>query len=369
MVHVIFGTRPELIKMAPVIHELDKRGISFKIVSTGQHREMLAPLLKWFAIEPDYDLAIMKKNQSINGIIHNSILELEKIFLKDNPNFVLVQGDTTTAFVAALAAFNNKIKIGHIEAGLRTNNIYNPFPEEANRRLICQIATLHFAPTPNSFQNLQHDGIDSEQIYNTGNTVIDALYYTVDKLSGHNFLDTSLIEKISKYNEKVITITGHRRENIGEGFENIFNAIKKSALRYSSFLFVYPVHLNPLVKEVANRILGEVDNILLIEPLDYPAFVQLMKLSHFMISDSGGVQEEAPSLGIPVLVTRKTTERIEAVEAGTVELVGDNAEYIYTAICQLMDNKDKFKKMSAAINPYGDGTAAKKIIDVLESYD
>lgn len=369
MIHVIFGTRPELIKMAPVIHELANRRIPFKIINTGQHKEMLVPLLEWFNIQPDYDLAIMKKNQSLNGIIHNSILELETIFLKDRPEYVLVQGDTTTAFVAALAAFNNKIKIGHIEAGLRTNNIYNPFPEEANRRLISQIATLHFAPTSNNCQNLLSCGIDSKCIVDTGNTVIDALYYTVDKLSNQNFLDKSLVENINKYNNKVITITGHRRENIGEGFENIFQAIKESALKYTSYLFIYPVHLNPLVQEVANKILGDVQNIILTEPLDYPAFVQLMKLSYFMISDSGGVQEEAPSLGVPVLVTRKTTERIEAVEAGTVELVGDKAEYIYKAICQLMDDKDKFKKMSTAINPYGDGTAAKKIIDVLESYE
>jgi UDP-N-acetylglucosamine 2-epimerase (non-hydrolysing) len=367
MILVIFGTRPEFIKLAPIIHELGRQEIQFKIVNTGQHKEMLLPLLDWFEIVPHYNLSIMKPNQGLNGIIHSSIALLDEVYEKENPSIVITQGDTTTAFVASLAAFNRRIKVAHVEAGLRTDDLYNPFPEEANRRLISQIAQFHFTPTNTNTQNLLRCGIDKEAIFETGNTVIDALLYTKNKLKNESHLSQSLNSEIESY-ERLITITGHRRENIGKGFDEIFNAIKELAKSYKNILFVYPVHLNPLVKMEAERILGGIGNVLLIMPLDYPAFVELMSKSYFIISDSGGVQEEAPSLNVPVLVTRTNTERTEAVEAGAVVLVGTKKEDIIKNAVQLINDTQLYSKMVAAVNPFGDGDASNKIISILKNH-
>lgn len=367
MVLVIFGTRPEFIKLAPIIHELTKQGIEYKSVNTGQHKEMLLPLLDWFEIEPHYNLSIMKPNQGLNGIIHSSIALLDEVYEKENPSIVITQGDTTTAFVASLAAFNRKIKVAHVEAGLRTDDLYNPFPEEANRRLISQIAQFHFTPTNTNTLNLLKCGIEKEAIFETGNTVIDALFYTKTKLKNQSHLPKSLQNEIQKY-DKLITITGHRRENIGKGFDEIFNAIKELANRYKNILFVYPVHLNPLVKSEAERILNGINNVLLEMPMDYPTFVELMSKSFLIISDSGGVQEEAPSLSVPVLVTRTNTERMEAVNAGAVVLVGTKKEDIISKAIQLIEDKELYSKMVAAENPYGSGEASNKIISILKNY-
>ncbi len=367
MILVIFGTRPEFIKMAPIIQELKAQGLSYKTINTGQHKEMLLPLLDWFGIRPDYDLSIMKPNQSLNGIIHSSILLLDEIYENEKPSVVLVQGDTTTAFVGALAAFNKKIKVGHIEAGLRTNDLYNPFPEEANRRLIGQIATFHFTPTTQNTKNLVDSGVSEEAIYETGNTVIDALLYTKNKLNEQSHLSVVLQRSIEEY-DRLITITGHRRENIGKGFEEIFNAIKILATANKNILFVYPVHLNPLVKDEAENILKDMPNVMLVPPLDYPAFVELMSKSYLIISDSGGVQEEAPSLNVPVLVTRNNTERVEAVTCGAVVLVGVDRKNIVDQATVLLEDVSLHNQMTLIQNPYGDGTASQKIISILKSH-
>lgn len=368
MIIIVFGTRPEFIKLAPVIQELKRTGTEYKTINTGQHKEMLLPLLKWFDISPDFDLSIMKPGQSLNGIIHSSILLLDKIYEQEQPKLVITQGDTTTAFIASLAAFNRKIKVGHVEAGLRTNDLYNPFPEEGNRRLISQIAHYHFTPTNLNTRNLLNSGIDKKNIFETGNTVIDSLMFTKNKLNALSLLSAELREKIKKH-PRIITITGHRRENIGIGFQNIFEAIKEVSLLYKDDLFIYPVHLNPLVKDEAQKILNNLKNVVLISPLDYPAFVELMTKSYLIISDSGGVQEEAPSLNVPVLVTRSNTERIEAVEAGAVRLVGTNKDEIVQNVVDLLENSETYKKMSSSVNPYGDGEAAKKIVQILQRYE
>lgn len=368
MILVVFGTRPEFIKLAPIIHELVKQGVKHKVINTGQHKEMLLPLLDWFEITPDYNLSIMKPNQGLNGIIHSSILLLDEIYEKEKPSIVITQGDTTTAFVASLAAFNRKIKIAHVEAGLRTDDLYNPFPEEANRRLISQIAQFHFTPTAINTSNLLKSGIQLVDIFETGNTVIDALLYTKNKLNGVSYLSSFLLGEIANY-KKVVTITGHRRENIGKGFDEIFNAIKELANLNKDILFVYPVHLNPLVKLEAERILKSQNNVLLEMPMDYPAFVELMSKSYLIISDSGGVQEEAPSLNVPVLVTRTNTERIEAVNAGAVVLVGTKKEDIIEKAMQLIQDKELYAKMAESKNPYGEGDASHKIISILKNHD
>lgn len=368
MILVIFGTRPEFIKLAPVIHELVRQGVKHKVINTGQHKEMLLPLLDWFEIKADYNLSIMKHNQGLNGIIHASIALLDDIYVKETPDIVITQGDTTTAFVASLAAFNRKIKVAHVEAGLRTDDLYNPFPEEANRRLISQIAQFHFTPTSINTSNLLNCGIKGEVIFETGNTVIDALLYTKKKLSTSSHLSSIVKNEIDKY-DKLITITGHRRENIGKGFDAIFKAIKELASLNENILFIYPVHLNPLVKVEAERILNGIKNVLLEMPMDYPAFVELMSKSYLIISDSGGVQEEAPSLNIPVLVTRTNTERIEAVNAGAVVLVGTDKDNIVKMASQLIEDKELYNKMAGAINPYGAGDASRKIISILKNHD
>ena len=366
MIIVVFGTRPEFIKLAPVILELQRQNIPYKSINTGQHKEMLLPLLEWFGVSPDYLLDIMKPNQTLNGIIHESIAKLDAIFEKENPDIVITQGDTTTAFTASLAAFNRKIKVAHVEAGLRTNNLYNPFPEEANRRLISQIASFHFTPTSLNTQNLLQAGIPEGQIYETGNTVIDALLFTKGKFNTESRLSKEIISLIDGY-ERLVTITGHRRENIGEGFDNIFNAIKEAAIQHPKVVFIYPVHLNPNVKQAAENILSGLDNIVLTEPMDYPAFVELMSRSYLLISDSGGIQEEAPSLDVPVLVTRTTTERMEAVEANAVLLVGTDKSEIATQINRLLQDNAVYEEMKNAKNPYGNGTASNRIIEILKS--
>ncbi len=366
MILVVFGTRPEFIKLAPVILELQKQKVPHKTVNTGQHREMLMPLLDWFEIVPDFNLDIMKPNQTLNGIIHSSIAVLDQIIDDIQPKIVITQGDTTTAFVASLAAFNRKVMVAHVEAGLRTNNLYNPFPEEANRRLIGQIANFHFTPTALNTQNLVQSGIMENQITETGNTVIDALLFTIEKNKNESHLPESIKNRISQF-EKIITVTGHRRENIGEAFTNIFAAIKEAAIQNPKTLFIYPVHLNPKVKDLANNILDKIENVMLTEPLDYPVFVELMSKSYLIISDSGGIQEEAPSLNVPVLVTRTTTERMEAVAANAVLLVGTDKKEILEKINLLLHNADVYQMMKEAQNPYGDGLASVKIVEILKS--
>lgn len=365
MIAVIFGTRPELIKLAPVIKELERQQVSHTVINTGQHKEMLLPLLDWFDIQPDYDLSAMRHQQSLNDIVYNVIAQLDKIYSEINPDIVITQGDTTTAFVGSLAAFNRKIKVAHVEAGLRTNNLFNPFPEEANRRLITQIASFHFTPTPTNTVNVMNSGVERDKIFETGNTVIDALFFTLEKNKSENSLPEHIGTLINKH-KKIVTVTGHRRENLGEGFDNIFTAIRNVANQNPDYGFIYPVHLNPLVKEASSKILGSTDNVYLVEPLDYPAFVELMSRSHFIVSDSGGVQEEAPSLNIPVLVTRENTERMEVVNIGAVKLVGTQQESIEKNMMDLINKPEIYKEMIHKENPYGDGKASEKIVKILK---
>ena len=357
------GTRPEAIKLASVIMELKKKRDSFRTIICGtvQHRQMLDQALSPFNIKLNYDLNIMLPNQSLAQITARAIDGLDQIFLKEKPNLVLVQGDTTTAFSGALIAFYRKVKVGHIEAGLRTGDKNAPFPEEINRRLISQIADYHFAPTKHAKQALTSEGVSSKSIYITGNTVIDALYYIRNKV--HTFLPPipyGLLDFIS--NKKVILVTGHRRENYGEGIENICIALREIADIFSDVVIVYPVHLNPNVREPAKRLLGNHKQILLIEPLAYELFIWLMDQATIVLTDSGGVQEEAPSLGKPVLVTREITERPEGILVGNTKLVGLKKERIIKEICRLLTSSAKIKKMSKINNPYGDGKAAERII-------
>ncbi|GIW21793.1 MAG: UDP-N-acetylglucosamine 2-epimerase [Candidatus Sericytochromatia bacterium] len=376
-VMTIFGTRPEAVKLAPIIKKLEKEKDYFnsRICVTAQHREMLDQVLELFNIKPDYDLNIMKPNQNLFELTSNVLIELKPILEKENPDLILVQGDTTTVFVASLAAFYLKIKIGHVEAGLRTFNKYSPFPEEINRKLTTSLADYHFTPTKTSKENLLKENINEKDILVTGNTVIDALFMTLDKLKKdekENNLSKKvkevkdLCQKISVNKNKIILVTGHRRENFGQGFENICNAIKDIA-KNSNIQIIYPVHLNPNVREPVMRIIGNLENVHLIEPLDYEPFVYLMNQSYLILTDSGGVQEEAPSLGKPVLVMRDTTERPEAVIAGTVKLVGTNKDLIIKETLNLIENKNDYEKMSKAHNPYGDGKASERIINFLKN--
>ncbi len=377
-VMTIFGTRPEAVKLAPVIKEIEKYPNDFKsiICVTAQHRQMLDQVLELFEIKTDYDLNVMKPNQSLFELTSNVLLNLKPILEKENPDIIIVQGDTTTVFAASLAAFYLKIKVGHVEAGLRTFNKYSPFPEEINRRITTSIADYHFAPTTTSKDNLLKENIPKKDIFVTGNTVIDALFLTNDKLKKDSENDTfskkvkvvsDLIKKINQENnKKIILVTGHRRENFGQGFDNICEAVKEIA-KNTDVEIIYPVHLNPNVKEPVNRIIGDISNIHLIEPLDYEPFVYLMSKSYIILTDSCGVQEEAPSLGKPVLVMRDTTERPEAVTAGTVKLVGTNKDLLIEETNKLLNDDESYKKMSMSHNPYGDGLASKRIIDFLKS--
>lgn len=363
-VMTVFGTRPEAIKMAPLVRAcMDDPEIQSVLCVTAQHREMLDQVLSLFELVPDHDLNIMKPNQTISQITANVLLGLEQVLQKERPDIVLVHGDTSTTFAAALAAFYQKIPVGHVEAGLRTYDKYSPYPEEMNRILTGHLADLHFAPTPRNRDNLLAEGIGAGQIHLTGNTVIDALLQVTDK--PYEFQEEPLAS-LDYQQRRVITVTCHRRENLGEYMENIFSAIRDIALEFPDVEVVYPVHLNPKVRETADRILGGMDRVKLIAPLEYQPFVNLMKRSYLIITDSGGMQEEAPSLGVPVLVVRRETERPEAVEAGTVKLAGVERETIYTLAKELLESEEAYQSMARAANPYGDGHACERIVSILK---
>lgn len=377
---MVFGTRPEAIKMAPLIKELQKYPDAFETVVcvTGQHREMLDQVLEIFDIHPDYDLNIMKPGQDLYDITARVLTGMRDVLKTCRPDVVLVHGDTTTSAAAALAAYYQQIPVGHVEAGLRTHNIYSPWPEEINRQITSRIAEYNFAPTPLSRQNLLSEGVRDESIKVTGNTVIDALYWVVDKIRKENDLNMELADKlrVSGYdtkrlsgNRRLVLVTGHRRENFGDGFISMCSAIKTLALKYSDVDFVYPMHLNPNVRKPIHEVFGDdlssLGNMFFIEPLEYLSFVYLMDKSDVVLTDSGGVQEEAPGLGKPVLVMRDTTERPEALEAGTVKLVGTDYDTIVNEVSLLLDDKEAYDRMSNAVNPYGDGLACSRIVKEL----
>lgn len=364
----IFGTRPEAIKMAPVVRELKSRtDVDCRVCVTAQHREMLDQVLKVFDIVPDEDLNVMRINQTLGELTSRLIDRLDNYLAIEKPDIVLVQGDTTTVLAGALAAFYHRIDIGHVEAGLRTGNLYSPWPEEANRVLTTRLAKWHFAPTEASRRNLIKEGVSDEQIFVTGNTVIDALHLARDMVRRNPPRIPDLPDDVLRGARKLVLITGHRRENFGEGFEQICDAIAKCAERFPDVDFVYPVHLNPNVQEPVKRILGHVagKNVYLIKPLGYLEFVALMDRAIFVLTDSGGVQEEAPSIGKPVLVMRETTERPEAVTAGGVMLVGANARKITDGVIGLLTNDELFARMAKSRSPYGDGLAAKRICNYM----
>lgn len=361
----VFGTRPEAIKMAPLIKELEKYNkIESKVCVTAQHREMLDQVLDLFNIKPDYDLNIMREKQSLSGITTSVLNNLEGILQKENPHIVLVHGDTTTTFAASLAAFYNKIKIGHVEAGLRSYDKYFPYPEEMNRKLTGALADLHFAPTIRNMQNLIKEGVKEDAIFITGNTVIDAMNFTVKE---EYIFDNEELNKID-YNKKVIFVTAHRRENWGEGIENICKALLEIKTSNKDVEVIYLVHLNPIVKDAVFNCLGGVEGIHLLPPLDTKETHNLMKKCYFIMTDSGGIQEEAPHLGKPVLVLRDVTERVEAVEAGTVRLVGTNKDRIVKEANDLLNVNEEYLKMSKATNPYGDGRASERIVNKIIEY-
>ena len=377
---LVFGTRPEAIKMAPLVKEFQKYPEDFNIIVcvTGQHREMLDQVLHIFEIKPDYDLNIMKLGQDLYDVTSRVLTGIRDVLKTVAPDIVLVHGDTTTSMAAALAAFYQQIPVGHVEAGLRTHNMYSPWPEEMNRQITGRIATYHFAPTPLSKFNLLKENVPEDNITVTGNTVIDALYLVVDKIKKDNNLDTELESTIKDAGydvnrlaggKKLVLITGHRRENFGDGFINMCNAIRDLTHKYPDVDFVYPMHLNPNVRKPIHMVFGEdlsnLGNMFFIEPLEYLSFVYLMEKSYIVLTDSGGVQEEAPGLGQPVLVMRDTTERPEALEAGTVKLVGTDYVKIVDSISELLDDKVAYDKMSMAVNPYGDGKACCRIIEFL----
>lgn len=366
---IVFGTRPEAIKMAPVVSALQRSSLlNVKVCVTAQHREMLDQVLRLFNIQPDYDLNLMRAGQDLFDITARVILEMRPVLADCRPDIVLVHGDTTTAMAAGLAAFYARIPVGHVEAGLRTNDIYSPWPEEMNRRMVGRLAEVHFSPTVISRDSLLAEGVALESIHVTGNTVIDALFDVVARLENDRELIASLEQKFSFIDpsKRLILVTGHRRENFGGGFENICRALGKLAER-KDIVIVYPVHLNPNVKEPVHRLLGAADNVQLIDPLEYVPFTFLMKRAYLVLTDSGGIQEEAPSLGKPVLVMRDNTERPEAVTAGTVKLVGTSFERIVESACILLDDSAAYAEMAAAHNPYGDGLASSRIREVLEA--
>ena len=364
----VFGTRPEAIKMAPLVHALsaDNRFDS-KVCVTAQHRQMLDQVLDLFEIKPDFDLNIMKLGQTLNDVTTSILVGLKPVLEAFKPDVVLVHGDTATTFAAALAAYYQQIKVGHVEAGLRTGNIYSPWPEEANRKLTSAITNFHFAPTAGSKENLLKEGIAESDITVTGNTVIDALFLVRRKLQEDKSLAVSLAVKFNFLDpdKKLILVTGHRRESFGDGFERICEALRQIATTFPEAQVLYPVHLNPNVQEPVNRLLKGLDNVFLIEPQQYLPFCYLMDRASIILTDSGGIQEEAPSLGKPVLVMRDTTERPEAVDAGTVRLVGTDVDLIVGQVDQLLTNSVEYQKMSKAHNPYGDGFACERILDAL----
>ena len=374
---LVFGTRPEAIKMAPLVKEFQKFPEDFETIVcvTGQHREMLDQVLHIFDIKPDYDLNIMKQGQDLYDVTARVLTGMRDVLKNASPDVVLVHGDTTTSTAAALAAFYQQIPVGHIEAGLRTHNIYSPWPEEMNRQITGRIATYHFAPTPLSKSNLLKENVSENKIIVTGNTVIDALYWVVNKIKTDDSLDKELedVLKTAGYDvnrlsggKKLVLITGHRRENFGDGFINMCTAIKDLTQKYPDVDFVYPMHLNPNVRKPIHQVFGEnlenLGNMFFIEPLEYLSFVYLMEKSTIVLTDSGGIQEEAPGLGKPVLVMRDTTERPEALDAGTVKLVGTDYDKIVNEVSQLLEDEEAYEKMSKAVNPYGDGMACSRIV-------
>ena len=359
---IIFGTRPEAIKMAPLVLRL-RQDLDVKVCVTGQHREMLDQILKLFQIIPDYDLNLMKPNQNLANLTGEVLNGVTHILLQEEFDWVLVQGDTTSTMAGTMSAFYQKVPVGHVEAGLRTYDMESPFPEELNRQITSKMVRLHFAPTAESKQNLLNEGFSANNISITGNTVIDALHWVLEHSTP---LDLAL--PIDLQQSRMILVTGHRRENFGEGFQQICEALQSIALQQPDVQIVYPVHLNPNVLEPVNRILSNLQNIHLLEPLEYPQFVHLMNQSALILTDSGGVQEEAPSLGKPVLVMRDTTERPEGVQAGTVKLVGANQRTIVDETIRLLNDSEAYRKMAFAHNPYGDGTASNKIMDALMSF-
>lgn len=367
----VFGTRPEAIKMAPLVNLLKSDDtIDSRVCVTGQHREMLDQVLRLFDITPEYDLAIMKAGQDLYDVATSILLNIKPVLRDFKPDIVLVHGDTSTTFAAALACYYEKIAVGHVEAGLRTGNIYSPWPEEANRKLTGAITTLHFAPTETSAQNLLRENILSTSIHITGNTVIDALHQVVSKIDRDTALSSDFAAKFpyGQNGRRLILVTGHRRESFGSGFENICAALKAIADQFPEADVVYPVHLNPNVREPVYRLLSQTPNVHLIEPQDYLPFVYLMSRSYLVLTDSGGIQEEAPSLGKPVLVMRDTTERPEAVAAGTVKLVGTDTTKIVAEVSRLMTDQHYYDAMSFAHNPYGDGAACGRIVDSIKKY-
>ncbi|WP_287829145.1 UDP-N-acetylglucosamine 2-epimerase (non-hydrolyzing) [Bacteroides sp.] len=379
-VMLVFGTRPEAIKMAPLVKAFQSEKDKFEtiVAVTGQHREMLDQVLDLFEITPDYDLNIMKQGQDLYDVTARVLVGMRDVLKEAQPDIVLVHGDTTTSTASALAAFYQQIPVAHIEAGLRTHNIYSPWPEEMNRLITGRIATYHLSPTKLSRQNLLDEGIKDEAITVTGNTVIDALYWVVDKIKSDKNLDAKLAKELLEAGagydvtrldsgRKLVLITGHRRENFGDGFKNMCEAIRDLANKYQDVDFVYPMHLNPNVRKPIQEIFGSIkhDNLFFIEPLEYLSFVYLMEKSTIVLTDSGGIQEEAPGLGKPVLVMRDTTERPEALDAGTVKLVGTDYDKIVSEVSMLLDNKEYYTEMSQAVNPYGDGKACGRIIDAL----
>ena len=378
---LVFGTRPEAIKMAPLVKEFQKYPDDFETIVcvTGQHREMLDQVLHIFDIKPDYDLNIMKQGQDLYDVTARVLTGMRDVLKETQPDVVLVHGDTTTSTAAALAAFYQQIPVGHVEAGLRTHNIYSPWPEEMNRQITGRIATYDFAPTPLSRENLLKENVSEDKITVTGNTVIDALYWVVDKIKSDKILDSELegILKSAGYDvnrlaggKKLVLITGHRRENFGDGFINMCTAIKDLTKKYPDVDFVYPMHLNPNVRKPIHEVFGEnlsdLGNMFFIEPLEYLSFVYLMEKSTIVLTDSGGIQEEAPGLGKPVLVMRDTTERPEALDAGTVKLVGTDYDKIVNEVSILLDDAAAYEKMSKAVNPYGDGKACGRIVNNLK---
>ena len=355
---VVFGTRPEAIKMAPVVIALkNEKRIECKVCVTAQHREMLDQVLESFNIKTDYDLDIMQHGQSLSDITAKVLQGLDSVIEEYMPNIILVHGDTTTTFAAALSGFYHKVKIGHVEAGLRTYNKYSPYPEEMNRQMVSRLCDMHFAPTENSKKCLEREGI-KDNIYITGNTVIDALKTTVK-----NDYSNSILDWVA--DDRLILLTAHRRENLGDPMKNIFKAVDRISKEYSDVKIVYQIHMNPKVREIANEILKDNDKVRIIEPLEVIDFHNFINKSYLILTDSGGIQEEAPSLGKPVLVLRNTTERPEGIEAGTLELVGTEEEKIYLKTKELLDNKEKYEKMSKAVNPYGDGEASGRIVDAI----
>ncbi|HFK7078425.1 TPA: non-hydrolyzing UDP-N-acetylglucosamine 2-epimerase [Escherichia coli] len=365
---VVFGTRPEAIKMAPLVKEIsNNKALDLRVCVTGQHREMLDQVLEIFQIKPDYDLNLMKSGQSLNDITSSILINIKCILQEYKPDLVLVHGDTATTFAVSLAAYYEKISVGHVEAGLRTGNIYSPWPEEANRKLTAVLAKYHFAPTFSSKENLIREGCVPDNIIVTGNTVIDALHLAKEKINNDIQLSDKLKQEFSflEPEKKIILVTGHRRESFGKGFEDICDALAIIARSYKDIQIIYPVHMNPNVRGPVNRLLSNINNIYLIEPLQYLPFVYLMDKSYIILTDSGGIQEEAPSLGKPVLVMRDTTERPEAILAGTVALVGTDKNKITEKVKELIENTEVYKKMSAAQNPYGDGKSCQRIVNAI----